>query len=267
MIRRSPTLAQRAALQLIDDIRSGSIADADGLMPSEAALSQRLGVSRATLREALSHLEQRGLIVRRHGIGTFVHPSQPLMEFGLEELESIEALARRTGVEIHMGDCKIEGRSATPVEAEILRLPAATAVLSFTRVIMSGQRPIAHLTDVVPADLLDRDELNVSFDGSVLDLLLHRGEPALNQSLTEISAVAADEELARYLCIPVGDPLLIFTARLFSTDGRLVDYSVSHFLPGKFRFHIVRRVTQPAASESHVPSQSSVLDGRAPATS
>lgn len=254
MISRSPTLAQRAALELMDEIRSGAIADADGLMPSEAALSLRLGVSRATLREALSHLEQRGLIVRRHGIGTFVHPNQPLMDFGLEELESIEAMARRTGVEIHMGECDIEERPASLIEAEALRIPEGLAVLAFRRVIQSGDRAIAFLSDVVPVDVLDPDEIGSPFEGSVLDVLLRRGGPALSHSLTEISAEAADAELARLLGIAAGDPLLRFAAHLSAADGRTVDYSLSYFIPGQFRFHIVRRVSELATGEPPMPA-------------
>ena len=252
MIRRNPTLAQQAALQITDGIRSGALAGTDGLLPSEAALSLRLGVSRATLREALSQLEQGGMIVRRHGIGTFVHPNQPLMEFGLEELESIETLARRTGVEIHMGDCEIRRRGATQVEAEALRLEPGTPVHAFRRVMMSGERPIAFLTDVVPVDVLEAEEPCESFKGWVLDLLLGRGQPPLKHSLTEVGARAADAVLAHWLNVPVGEPLLTFTAVLSSTDGRAVDYSLSDFIPGQFRFHIVRRVTQVGQLDSAV---------------
>ena len=35
----------------------------------------------------------------------------------------------------------------------------------------------------------------------------------------------------------------MFIARLYATDGRVVDYSHSYFLPGYFHFHVVRRVS------------------------
>ena len=250
MVRRTPTLARQAALEVVDGIRSGSLAGDDGLLPSEAALSLRLGVSRATLREALSQLEQGGLIVRRHGIGTFVSPGQPLLESGLEELESIETLAKRTGVEIHMGECDIQERAASAGEAEFLQVPEGTAVFAVRRVMMSGERPVAFLVDIVPTDALDPDELRQSFQGSVLDLLLNRGSPPLTQSHTELTAEAADDELARSLHLDVGEPLLRLSAQLYTADGRIVDHSLSHFIPGHFRFHVVRRVSQrsPLAS-------------------
>lgn len=263
MVRRNLSLARQAAQEIAEGIGSGVLAGADGLLPSEAALSKRLGVSRATLREALMELEHRGLIFRRHGIGTFVSSRQPLVEWGLEELESIETLAHRIGLEIHMGESDIEARAATPAEAESLQVSAGTQVLAVERVMISAERPIAFLIDVVPTDVLDPADLGDSFDGSVLDFLLRRQDPPLKHSHTELSAEAADADLAQRLAVPVGDPLLKFTAQLYAATGRVVDYSVSYFSPGHFRFHIIRRVNQLAPQVSERPAPRERVGGLA----
>ncbi|MEM5774221.1 MAG: GntR family transcriptional regulator, partial [Anaerolineaceae bacterium] len=62
-------------------------------LPAEPLLAKTLGVSRATLREAMRDFESQGLILRRQGIGTFVVSHPQIMESGLEVLESIETLA------------------------------------------------------------------------------------------------------------------------------------------------------------------------------
>ena len=246
LVRRGPTLARRAALELIAGIQSGTLAGAGGLLPSEAVLSQRLGVSRATLREALSQLEQGGMIVRRHGIGTFLSPGMPLMEAGLEELESIESIAKRIGVEIRLADFQVDERAADRAEAEYLSTDEGTAVYAVQRVILSGELPIAYLVDIVPTDLLDPRELGDGFGGSVLDLLLRRGDPPLRNSYTRLSAEAADPDLTSRLRLRAHDPLLKLTAQLYAMDGRVVDYSTSYFTPGHFNFHVIRRVNQLA---------------------
>jgi len=61
-------------------------------------------------------------------------------------------------------------------------------------------------------------------------------------SFTEINAVAATSDIARLLEIQRGDVLLMFQAYLYDDAGRVVDFSQSYFLPGYFRFHVVRRV-------------------------
>jgi GntR family transcriptional regulator len=90
--------------------------------------------------------------------------------------------------------------------------------------------------------VLTANELTSGFTGSVLDLLLQRGDPSLETSRTDINAVPATSEVARALGIQRGDVLLRLVAQLFTPSGRVVDYSFSYFLPGYFRFHVVRRV-------------------------
>ena len=50
-------------------------------LPSESSMAEKLGVSRNTLREAYVSLENEGIIVRRHGIGTFVAHSRVIRDF------------------------------------------------------------------------------------------------------------------------------------------------------------------------------------------
>ena len=91
-------------------------------LPAEPALAQQLGVSRATLREAMRTFETQGLIYRKQGVGTFVaHPSQ-VIDTGLEVLESIETLARRIDLPVTLGELRVEPRPAGADEAQALGL-------------------------------------------------------------------------------------------------------------------------------------------------
>ena len=213
-------------------------------LPTEPNLARQLGVSRATLREAMRTFETQGLIHRRQGSGTYVlHPSY-VIETGLEVLESIETIARRIGLEVSVGELKIEPRHPTEDEARILSLTPDSKVIVLTRVIVAEGSPVAYLVDTLPQDFLSMGELDSSFTGSVLDLLLKRGTPRLNISRTEINAVTAQSEVARALRIQRGDVLLRFVAYLYADTGQVVDYSFSYFLPGYFKFHVIRRVGQ-----------------------
>lgn len=247
MVRRRMPLAQQVMQEMLAGIEAGHLAREDGMLPSEAQLCQRYGVSRATLREALAQLEQRCVITRRQGVGTFIAPRMPLIETGLEVLESLEAMAQRTGLETRMADAVMEEREATQAEAGFLQVPPGTPVLSTGRVIVAEGSPVAYLVDVVPARLLRREDLGESFSGSVLDLFLRRGEPALSHSRADIMAEGANTAIARKLSLRRGSTLLKLQARLFGRDGRVVDYSLSYFVPGYFRFHVIRRIG-PASS-------------------
>jgi GntR family transcriptional regulator len=157
-------------------------------------------------------------------------------------LESIESVAARIGLEVSMGMLNIERMSANSEQAVKLHRPEGTALVQLTRVINAEERPVAFLVDLLPEEFLPINGLKEDFTGSVLDWLLKRGTPELDHSKTEIQAVAAPSEIARALQIQRGDVLLKFMANLYTAGGELVDHSSSYFLPGYFRFHVVRRV-------------------------
>jgi len=242
MVRRNISLARQVAQEILAGIAAGKLARDNGMLPSEAELTQRFQVSRATIREALAHLEHRGIVLRRHGVGTFVAPARPRLDAGLEELESLETLAGRIGLETRMTDLQIEERRATDAESTALQIPPEACVLSVSRVIIADKRPVAYLIDIVPTTILQHKDLDRAFRGSVLDLFTRRRDLHLSHSRTDISIESADTSIARKLKIKRNDPLHKLKAQLFTRDGRVIDYSASYFVPGYFHFHVIRQI-------------------------
>jgi GntR family transcriptional regulator len=161
---------------------------------SEPDLARQLGVSRATLREAMRTFESQGLIRRRQGIGTFVVGHSQVIESGLEVLESIEKLAHQINLEVSMGDFQVIQLKAGADEATELNVEVGTLLIQVVRVITAEDRPVAYLVDLLPQTVLSPADLDQGFTGSVLDFLLRRGDPQLSESRTEIQAVASSSE-------------------------------------------------------------------------
>lgn len=221
---------------IIDSAHSGE------RLPSEPELARRLGVSRATLRESMRTFETQGLIRRRQGSGTYVEHPAKVIESGLEVLESIGTMAERIGLPVSMGGYKIDHRLVIPEEMQALELAPESRVIHLSRVMLAEGRPVAYLIDIIPDDILSPKDFEQDFTGSVLDMFVQRYAPNTLSSRCEINAVTATAEVARKLGIQRGDVLLRFIAYLYTSAGRAVDYSFSDFLPGYFRFHVVRRV-------------------------
>ena len=210
-------------------------------LPSEPDLAKQLGVSRATLREAMRSFETQGLIRRRQGSGTFVVGKTQVMESGLEVLESLESIAKRLGLKVSVSDLSIEATVADEELAKMLSVPLGENLTRVRRVVQTDERPVAYLVDILPATILGSKDLPADFHGSVLDFLLGRGD-ALKTSRANVSAIGATPEVAKALEIQRGDVLLHFYSQLFDERGKVVDYSLSYFIPGYFHFHVVRRV-------------------------
>ena len=211
-------------------------------LPSEPELAKQLGVSRATLREAMRAFETQGLIRRRQGSGTFVvGKMRGLLDNGLEVLESLETMAKRLGLEVSVSDLSVESIPADDDAATALGVPSGTPLTRVKRVVRADGRPVAYLVDILPEAILHVEDLPVDFHGSVLDFLLDRGDP-LRTSRANVSAIGGTAEVAKALEIQRGDVLLHFYSQLFDEENRIVDYSLSYFIPGYFHFHIMRRV-------------------------
>jgi len=208
---------------------------------SEPELAKQLGVSRATLRDAMRTFETQGLIRRRQGSGTFVVGKVQALDSGLEVLESLETMAKRLNLEITLSNLSVEPIIANEDSAANLNLEVGARLLCVRRVIHADSRPVAYLADTLPEDILHTDDLPSDFHGSVLDFLLARGD-SLKTSRANISAIGATAEVAKALEIQRGDVLLHFYSQLFDEHGRVVDYSLGYFIPGYFHFHVVRRV-------------------------
>lgn len=211
-------------------------------LPAEPELARKLGVSRATLREAMRAFEGQGLVRRKQGVGTFVVGQARVIDTGLEVLESIETMAHRIGLPVSMGAVNVSAIEAGQQESAAMQIPEGTSLIKVSRVIDAEKRPVAYLTDILPQHVLPEETLRSGFTGSVLDMILKRGTPHLSKSFTDIQAVSASAEIAKLLEIQRGDVLLLFVACLYDEAGKVIDYSSSYFLPGYFRFHVVRRV-------------------------
>jgi GntR family transcriptional regulator len=233
------SLSQRLPEELKQII---SNTDAGGRLTPEPQLAKELGVSRATLREAMRTFEVQGMIQRRQGSGTYVMRPAHVIETGLEVLESIETISKRSGLQVTLGKLKVEEVLATDDEAHHLGLHKEEVVLKVSRVIFAENRPVAFLIDTLPQSIISKDEIKKDFKGSILDLLMEISHIELAHSRTEIGAILASREMARALNIQRGNALLRLISWLYTVDGKVVDYSFSHFLPGYFRFHVVREL-------------------------
>lgn len=240
MIRAPRVELENSLLQLLSTLSSGD------RLPPEPDLSRQLGVSRAMLREVVTGLVERGMLIRRQGIGTFVASQTPFIHFGLEVLESLDNLARRRGIETEVRDLKIVSRILDPGTAmKYFSREEEVDVLEVSRVIVIKGQIVAYLIDIVPSDILSESQVAISIHGSIYDLLAQKNEVQLSYSRTEIMAINADEAIGKKLEVKSGTALILLTARLYTPGEQVVDYSYSYFVPGQFQFHVMRRLSRP----------------------
>ena len=235
----------RAEEALTALFESGAYHPGDQL-PPEPELAGQLGISRSTLREVMRTFEERGLVTRRQGVGTFVnHLSPVIIESGLETLESVDTLVRRRGMTIQTRDLQIREEAATRDLAASLALEQGARLTVVTRTKAAAGRPVAYMLDALPASIVSVEDMRAGFQGSVLDYLLARDDEtwsALAHARADILPVRADEAQSARLDLEPGTVLLLLEETLYATSGEIIGFSRNYFVPEFFKFHVVRRV-------------------------
>lgn len=141
-MRRPRTLTHGLVAMLGDRIREGRWAAGDKL-PTEAGIVAEFAVSRTVVREAISRLQQAGLVETRHGIGTFVTGRDDGEAFRIdpEQLATlhdvIAVLELRIGIETEAAGLAAQRRT----EENLSALQAAAQ--AFGRAIEAGESAVA----------------------------------------------------------------------------------------------------------------------------
>jgi DNA-binding GntR family transcriptional regulator len=213
--------------QLERDIARKRIAVGDHL-PGELDLCRRLGVSRFTVRQALSRLRETGVLDARPGIGTIVVSSADRVTF-VHTLSSMEELLQYPA-ETDRRHLTVEKIEATSEQAVMLRCsPGQRWVrLKAMRVARPSSAPIAAIDIHVLPKFADIFELpNPAGASAVRQIEQHYGHRAAHAQI-EIFVSRIDPQLAERLMAEEGDPALIILRRYRGEDGVifLVTYSV-----------------------------------------
>jgi len=234
-------LSGRVRKHLIALIGSG-VYEPGQKLPSQVELASQLGVSRATLREALHDLEREGVISVRHGVGTFVASScQHRIEGGLERLESILKLASQQDRTPSYRELEVKELPVTGDVAERLGVAPGALATFVRRTIVIDHQTVAYMEDVTPVCYLSANEVDGSFTGSVLDLLVDKMGLEEAWAVSEISAITATDFLTDRLELGSPESLLLLEDTLHHGDGSVISFSRNYFVSEHFRFRVVRR--------------------------
>ena len=238
----SLSLPRRVANALREAIQSGQIAAGERL-PMETQLAERLGVSRATLRDGLRILEAEGLVLRRGGVGTFATTLPTPIRSGIERLYGVTELIRRAGYTPSSRDFRLRTEPATAEVAQALAIDASVPVMHLSRTYTADDHPVIQCEDFVAESLVPRSAELESFRGeiSLYDLLQERCGIEIVRAVTTIIPVLADGELARRLEVAPGQPLLLLEQVHYVADGRPVLFSRNTHESSAIQFQVVRK--------------------------
>jgi len=228
-------------LQVIDklkqDIEEGLYKEREKL-PSEFDLAKRLGVSRATLREALRILEEENVIIRRHGVGTFVN-GKPLFTSGIEQLSSVTQMIEQAGMK--PGTIFLSSSTQSPTEDDHRRFSCKPdeKIAVTERVRTANGEPVVYCIDKVPERIFT--ETLSHKEESLLAILEREAHRRITYAVAHIEPLGYHEKISPILECDPETALLVLKQMHFDEMDEPVLYSVNYFKADKFSFRVLRK--------------------------
>ena len=196
-------------------------------MNGELDLAEQLGISRPTMRAALKQLVDKGMLIRRRGIGTVV-ATKPVRR--AVALTSLYDDLKESGREPTTRVLDLEEALCPPEIAEQLGLGPSAPVLRFERLRVAGNDPIALMHNFVPVGLLGIEREDLVRTG--LYDLFRRSGISPHVATQRVGARKAGAKEAELLEIEPDDPVLTMTRTAYDTGGRPIEYG-SHSYPAE----------------------------------
>jgi DNA-binding GntR family transcriptional regulator len=231
--RSSPVpLYFQVATRLQELIERGEIGVGDRI-ENEVDLAERLGVSRPTTRRAIQYLVERGMLVRKRGVGTqVVHPKvrRPVELSSLyDDLRTAERAPRTEVLTLEV----------VPADGEVagaLEIALGTEVTWIERLRYAGGEPLALMHNAIPLDLIRLTERDLAEHG--LYELLRRAGFVPRIATQVIGARSAGATEARILSEKRGASLLTMSRTAWDAGGRALEYGSHVYRASRYSFEL-----------------------------
>jgi GntR family transcriptional regulator len=213
---------------LLEAIREGKLKPEDRL-PTQEELTQHFGVSLAPVKQALAELEERGIITRRQGLGTFVRDTTPLREerilytripwFTREMKErDITPSSQILALYVFRAD-------EDPEAQQELHVSPNDNIVCLKRLRLGDEEPMSVQTSYIAEQRVPSLARRGLQPGeSLTEVLAQEYGLEIAASQQRIIAAAADEETAGLLHVYTGSPLLLVQRTSYLKDGQPLEF-------------------------------------------
>ncbi|MFW5941215.1 MAG: GntR family transcriptional regulator [Chloroflexota bacterium] len=239
MLERKPSLTDQAKAHIKQRILDGEFED--DRIPSESELAAELGVSRTTIRDALSRLQNEGAIYRKQGSGTYVNRAGLQIKTRLEEMWSYESVLTAHGYTPSVRILRVEREPAGEEVGNELRMDAEDELVTVEKLFLEDDEPVILTINQVPEYLVRGSIPDEQWRAPIFEFLLEHCRQRLSYYLSEIVPVSASSELAGVLQVEAGKALISFAEVGFNDENVPILKTMSYFRDDLLRLRLIRR--------------------------
>lgn len=214
----------------------------DSQLPTEAEFCEKYGVSRTTVRTALQQLTAEGYVYRKRGSGTFVSSNKVKQVL----TTTIERFSDQISMQGKKPSIKVINLEVIPADdylMNLLKLDEGEPVNMLERIRYVNDEPIQYEIAYLPwykTPAINKE----GCEESLYKLLQTQYNLHVSKTIENLVLYFPDEEVAKKLQIPIGNPCFSLDTHAYLEDGTIIEYSKTIFRGDLTHFIIERNYTR-----------------------
>jgi len=220
---------------LYSDIVNGLYKDGTQL-PSETSLTKKYGVSRHTLRQALTVLSEDGLIIKSQGKST-------LISYRKEKIHTADKVVNNPIVqcskdEIDAIDISYNYGPPTEVAQEKLNINASEIIMASNNVYFVNNKPVGHSFIQIPVKHINNLNVNLNFEDQVSDLINKKIFELGYSARIHFKLIFAEENITQFLQVDLNTPIIFMEEIIYNKNSEGIARCKFYFLPDKYEINL-----------------------------
>ncbi len=238
---KDKSLKEKIKISLHDFVRSIDTG-INNKLPREEVLAKELQVSRNTVRSVLIEMEQEGLIIRKHGRGTFVNSEALQLKVAFTPAPEFMQMIRNSGYEARLELLKVEIRQVDSLITKRLKIAADDPVVCIEKLFFADDNPAIYCIDRFPRKLIENEIVAEDLNDIVYFYLKNQAGITIVRDKTEFYTTTNIENVALtdHFKIPTVKSFLVCESVEFDYENEPTLYNHVYFDTEFIRFNQVR---------------------------
>lgn len=230
---KTPLYCQLAEI-ILNEIKTKDLKENDKI-PTEREYCEKYNLSRATVRQAIGYLEQKGYIYKIQGKGTFV--SSRLMKQKLLKFYSFTEEMKKQGKKPASKILSFKLKKADEKISKELNIIAGSKIYELIRLRIADEETVMYEKTYLPAEKLENLSKKELSESPLYDILQNKYGITFTKATERFSVLSADKKISEILFIQENSPL-IKLQRWTYVGMEIIEYTVSYLRGDRFEFEV-----------------------------
>ena len=210
-------------------------------LPSEPDLAKIFNVSRSTIREAIKALAQEGLVMIRHGLGTFVTSNRQDIKSNIADLHSVTEIIVQHGWNPDTVNPLMREEKPDEELIERLQMKQSEGIVHIERVRTANRKPVFYTIQKIVKSRVGDAILSWDMDGSLNKFLEEKCGVFIAYTIAEILPIGNSKEISKKMGVAEDTPILLMDQVQYDNSDRPLFRSYDYYRTDVFRFNLIRK--------------------------